>query len=128
MTKKIRCALTLAGVAIVFTAAALAAQGKVDLTGKWVFDVQTEAGGGTPTVTFKQDGEKLSGHYSSATFGENDFTGSVKGQSFTFKFDADVGGQAVSVSYSGTVESRDAVKGTIEIVGLGSGTFTGKRQ
>jgi len=39
---------------------ALQAQ-KVDLTGKWLFNVQTDAGSGTPTVTLKQDGEKLTG-------------------------------------------------------------------
>jgi hypothetical protein len=43
-------------------AAQTGAQAKVDLTGKWVFDVKTDAGTGTPTGTFKQDGEKLTGH------------------------------------------------------------------
>jgi hypothetical protein len=33
-----------------------AQSGKVDITGKWTFNVQTDAGSGTPTVTFKQDG------------------------------------------------------------------------
>ena len=30
--------------------------------------------------------------------------------------------------YSGTVESKDAMKGKVTIVGLGDGTFTAKRQ
>ena len=30
---------------------ALAGQPKTDLSGKWLFNVQTDAGGGTPTVT-----------------------------------------------------------------------------
>ena len=55
------------------------AQG-VNVTGKWVFDVQTGGGSGQPTVTFKQDGEKLTGHYSSQTLGEADFTGHGEGQ------------------------------------------------
>ncbi len=55
----------------------------VNLTGKWVLDVQTDAGSGTPTVTLKQDGEKLTGHYS-GQLGEADVTGSVKGNEFTF--------------------------------------------
>jgi len=38
------------------------AQGKVDVTGNWVLEVMTQAGGTTmPTVTLKQDGEKLTG-------------------------------------------------------------------
>lgn len=104
------------------------AQAKVDLTGKWIFDVQTDAGTGTPTVTFKQEGEKLSGHYSSQTLGEADLTGTVKGQNVNFTFMADLGGQAVPVTYAATIESKDSLKGTIDIGGLAGGTFTGKRQ
>lgn len=106
----------------------ISAQAKVDLTGKWVFDVKTDAGTGTPTVTFKQDGEKLSGHYSSQTLGEADLTGTVKGQDVHFTFMADLGGQAAPVTYDAKIENKDSMKGTIDIAGLAGGTFTGKRQ
>ena len=110
--------------------AVLSAQGaKIDITGKWLFEVQTDAGTGTPTVTFKQDGETITGHYSSATLGEADLTGSLKGQNLTFTFTADVpGAGALPVTYVAKVESRDAMKGTIDIGGAATGTFTGKRQ
>ena len=84
---------------------AAAAQQKLNITGKWVFEVQTDAGTGTPTVTFKQDGDKVSGHYSSMTLGEADFTGTLKGQALTFNFNADLQGQAVPVTYTATVDS-----------------------
>jgi hypothetical protein len=91
--------------------------------------VNTDLGGTTtPNVTLKQDGEKLTGHYSSATLGEADVTGSVKGQAITFSFTADAGGQSVDVTYSGTVDGKDSMKGKIVLAGLGEGTFTGKRQ
>src|SRR5262245_11124839 len=106
----------------------LSAQAKVDLTGKWVFDVVTDAGGGTPTVTFKQDGAKLSGIYWSQTLGEADLTGTVQGENVTFTFQADLQGQGVPVTYQATIQSKDAMKGTIDIGGLATGTFTGKRQ
>ena len=51
----------------------------IDVTGAWAFEVQTEAGTGTPLVTFKQDGEKLTGHYSSSVLGEAELSGSIKG-------------------------------------------------
>jgi hypothetical protein len=105
-----------------------AAQAKVDVTGKWLFTVETSAGPGTPTVTLKQDGERLTGHYSSQTLGEADLTGAVRGQSLNFTFDADLQGPLVKVTYAATVESKDAMKGTIDIGGLATGTFTGKRQ
>jgi hypothetical protein len=115
-------------VVAILSSAIVIAQDKVDVSGKWVFDVQTSAGGGTPTVTFKQDGEKLTGHYSSMTFGEQDFTGSVKGRDIAFSFTANVADMQIPVSYSGTIEGKDAMKGKIVITGLGDGTFTGKRQ
>ena len=105
------------------------AQGaKVDLTGKWAFTVQTDAGTGTPTVTLKQEGDKLTGHYSSQVLGEADLTGAVKGQQFDFSFSANAQGTSLDVKYTGTIENKDSLKGTLDLGGLGSGTFTAKRQ
>ena len=100
---------------------------RVDLTGKWLFNVQTDAGGGTPTFTLKQDGDKLTGHYV-GTFGEADVTGTVKGKDFTIQYSADAQGTKIDITYKGTVETKDSVKGTMSIAVLGEGTFTGKRQ
>jgi hypothetical protein len=125
---KHRLAVPLTIVAVIAIAAAtLRAQAKADITGKWTFEVQTDAGSGTPTVTFKQDGEKLTGHYSSATLGEADLTGTVKGSNVNFTFDVDLGGQAGRVTYTATIESNNTMKGTIDIAGVAGGTFTGKR-
>jgi hypothetical protein len=123
-----RTAVALAFGAFAGAVVASAQAGKVDVTGKWVFTVQTDAGTGTPTVTLKQDGEKLTGHYSSQTLGEADLTGTIKGQEIKFSFTADLQGNSVPVSYSATLESKDSMKGTIDIGGLAQGTFTGKRQ
>jgi hypothetical protein len=114
---------------VALASAGVSAQGaKVDVTGKWLFTVQTEAGTGEPTITLTQDGEKLTGHYSSPLLGEADLTGSVKGQGFSFSFTANVQGTSLEVKYSGTIESKDALKGSVDLGGLGSGTFTAKRQ
>jgi hypothetical protein len=103
-------------------------QAATDVTGKWLFTVETTAGGGTPTVTLKQDGEKLTGHYSSAQLGEADLKGSVKGNAVTFTFGTDVQGTHLDVTYSGTVDGKDSMKGKVNLGGLGEGTFTAKRQ
>jgi hypothetical protein len=119
----------LTSAAIVFAlVAAAGAQATVDLTGKWLFTVDTSAGSGTPTVTLKQDGEKLTGHYSSAQLGEAELTGTVKGKEIKFAFGTDVQGTHLNVTYTGTVESKDSLKGTVNLGGLGEGTFTAKRQ
>jgi hypothetical protein len=115
-------------VVLALIAVSAAAQQKLNITGKWVFEVQTDAGTGTPTVTFKQDGDKITGHYSSMTLGEADLTGTLKGQALTFNFNADLQGQAVPVTYTATVDSNTTMKGTIDIGGQATGTFTGKKQ
>ena len=111
-------------VAMAVSAAAQAA----NVTGKWVFDVQTGAGSGQPTVTFKQEGEKLTGHYSSQTLGEADFTGTLKGNAIQFSFNANAQGQQIDVVYAGTVEGN-SMKGTVNMAGGQlSGSFTGQKQ
>ena len=104
------------------------AQAKVDVTGAWAFEVQTEAGTGTPQVTFKQDGEKLTGVYSSQLLGEVELTGSVKGQAIQFTLAANVQGNAIELVFSGTVEDSASMKGKVTFTGFGEGTFTGKRK
>ncbi len=105
------------------------AQAKFDVTGKWVLEVTTDAGGTTtPSVTFKQDGETLTGHYSSETLGEAEIAGTIKGQAIVWSFNADAQGQSLGVKYEGTVESPTSMKGTIDLSGLATGTFTGKKQ
>jgi hypothetical protein len=103
-----------------------AAQAKADVTGKWAFNVETSAGAGQPTFTFKQDGEKLTGHYT-GTFGEADLTGTVKGADISFAFTVDAQGTALKETYTGTVD-KDTMKGKLVIEGFGEGTFTGKKQ
>lgn len=112
--------------ALGLSAARGAAQAKVNVTGKWAFNVETSAGAGAPTFTFKQDGEKLTGHYT-GTFGEADLSGTVKGADITFSFSVDAQGNTIKETYTGTVD-KDTMKGKLVIEGLGEGTFTGKKQ
>jgi hypothetical protein len=120
-------ALTLAAISFAL-AGSLIAQAPVNLTGKWLFTVETSAGSGTPTVTLKQEGEKLSGHYSSAQLGEAELAGTVKGNDVKFTFGTEVQGVHLDVTYTGTIENKDAMKGQVTLGGLGEGTFTAKRQ
>jgi hypothetical protein len=103
------------------------AQTRTDVTGKWLFTVETSAGGGTPTITLKQDGDKLTGHYT-GQLGESDLTGTVKGQELTFTFSVEVQGTALVCTYAGSIEGKDSLKGTVKIAPLGDGTFTAKHQ
>ncbi len=98
-----------------------------DISGAWQFAVQTDAGSGSPSFTFKQDGQKLTGDYSGA-LGQAALTGTLKGNQLSFSFKADAGGQSAEVTYTGKVISKDSMEGSLSIAGLGDGTWTGKRR
>ena len=104
-------------------ASTTAAGDKTDISGAWVFQVETSAGSGSPTFTFKQDGEKLTGQYKGA-FGEAPLTGTVKGGKVDFEIKGDQG----TLTYTGTIEKDGSMKGTVQLGDVGSGTWTGKRQ
>ena len=128
MRSRARRLLTVAAAALLVAVSAHAGQAsKVDVTGKWLFNVETAAGSGTPTITLKQDGEKLTGHYS-GQLGEADLTGTVKGQDVAFKFTVDAQGNNLECTYTGAVEGKDGMKGKVNIAGLADGTFTAKKQ
>ena len=100
----------------------------IDLTGNWTFQVTTDAGSGTPGVVLKQQGDSLSGRYSSEFFGEAEIRGKVVGREFTLELTVQAEGQSLAVVYRGTIESPDDLKGTVTFGSLGSGTFTAKRR
>ena len=123
-----RTSLVVAGILLVVSTIGAEQSAKVDVTGAWAFSVQTDAGGGAPTITFKQGGEKLTGHYSGETLGEADLEGTVKGTTIEFAFTANVQGNALPVTYAGTIENNNSMTGTLSITGIGNGTFTAKRK
>ena len=118
-------ALLLAAAVFLTFAPVLEAQG-TNVTGDWAFTVTTDQGSGNPTITFKQDGEKLTGKYV-GQLGNADLTGTIKGNDITFNFTVDVQGQQAPVTYKGTVE-KNTMKGTLDIAGMVNGTFTATKK
>jgi hypothetical protein len=104
---------------------AVANDARLDVSGTWSFAVETSVGSGTPTVTLKQDGEKLTGRYS-GQLGEAPLTGRIKGTAIEFAIDLNVQGTAVRIVYSGTAE-KSSMKGTVTFGDLADGTFTAKK-
>lgn len=98
-----------------------------NVAGAWALTVEIGGNTGTPSVTFEQDGEKLTGTYVSQVFGEQKVTGTVKGNAITFSFTGTMEGNTFTVTYSGTVE-KDTMKGKVTLGDVGEGTFTGKRK
>ena len=96
-----------------------------DISGKWVFTVETPQGPGSPSFTFEQKGEALTGTYT-GFFGTAPLTGTVKHGKVEFTVKANAEGQELAMVYSGEVVG-DTMKGKIDFAGQGEATFTGKR-
>ena len=103
------------------------AQSDVNVTGDWAVTVETAQGSGSPSFTFKQDGEKLTGTYK-GQFGEAPVTGTVKSGEIKFTIKISAQGQELTITYSGKIESKDSMKGTVVLGELGEGTWTAKRK
>jgi hypothetical protein len=108
------------------SAAASSSSSATDISGGWAFEVNSPAGTGTPTMTFNQSGEKLSGTYV-GQLGEAPLQGTLKDGQISFSIDVTVQDTHLHIVYSGTV-SKDGMKGTVSFGDLGEGTFTARRK
>ncbi|HSF23279.1 MAG TPA: hypothetical protein VLE20_03555 [Blastocatellia bacterium] len=108
-------------------APAASGSGANNISGAWDVTVETAAGSGSPSFTFKQEGENLTGTYK-GQFGEGPLTGSVKGEDVKFAVNISAQGQSLAVVYTGKITGKDSMKGTVTLGELGEGTWTGKRK
>ena len=98
----------------------------LDISGPWLFEVTSAAGTGTPSITFTQKGETLTGQYS-GQLGEAPIQGTLKGADFTFSFDVSMQDTKLHVVYTGKA-AKDSLKGTVVLGDFGEGTFTAHRK
>lgn len=89
---------------VVMTAPSVAADTTVD--GKWEAKVKTQVGEQTIRMTFKGDGDKLTGTVSNGQSSETAIEdGKIDGGTISFKQTIDVGGTGISFTYIGRVGS-----------------------
>jgi hypothetical protein len=96
------------------------------ITGTWNATVETSQGTGSPTFTFKQDGEKLTGNYK-GQLGEAPLMGTLKGNDISFSFNLNFQGQDFTITYTGKVEGN-SMKGKAMLGELGEANWTAKKQ
>jgi hypothetical protein len=94
-----------------------------DVSGDWEAMVDIAGNAGTPTFTFKQDGDKLTGKYK-GQFGEADLKGAVKGDEIEFSFEIQAGAEA---KYKGKLEDGK-LTGTCDYAGQADGTWTAQKK
>ena len=110
---------------LLFLAAAVLAIA-ADITGTWNFNVETDMGSGTPTMTFKQDGKTLTGTYK-GQLGEAPLRGTVEGNKVEFSFEVSPTGDKITIKYAGTLDGN-TMKGTVDLAGQATGKFTATKQ
>lgn len=76
-------------------------------------------------MTLKQTGDSLSGSYESARMGALPIAGKVTGKTFTFVINTQGG---AALTFKGTIEDVDHLKGDVDFGGMGGATFTAERK
>jgi hypothetical protein len=97
------------------------------LTGDWSVTLQLDQINATPALTLKQDGEKLTGTYTSQQYGKFPLTGTVKGKDVTFAVTLNIEGNSMAANYTGTVQDDGSIKGAVDIGGMMSGSWSATR-
>lgn len=99
------------------------------LSGDWAMSLQLDTITATPSLALKQDGDKLTGDYTSQQYGKFPLTGTVKGSNVTFSVTMTIEGNSITANYTGAVQADGTISGSADIGGgMMSGTFTAHRK
>lgn len=95
------------------------------VAGSWSLATNVQGNTSTPSCTFKQDGEKITGSCSAPNNTPSDVTGEVTDTKVTFRYVIEWEGQPLTLVFTGTLDSDTTMKGTIEVQPMGvPGEFT----
>jgi hypothetical protein len=111
--------------AISVVAAAVSAE-PAKVAGKWNVTLQLEAITGHPVILLKQDGEKLTGTYESARYGQSELKGSIKEKEIEFSVSFVAEGMQTQGVFGGTVDG-ETMSGNCSFEGAGDGTWSASR-
>jgi hypothetical protein len=112
-------------IALLIVGFSLQAGEPAKVAGQWKFTVELEVGTGHPTVTLKQDGEKLSGTYD-GRYGASPLEGTVKDGKIEFTVSMVAEGVSISGVFTGLVEG-DTMSGKVDFDQAGEGIWTAVR-
>jgi hypothetical protein len=103
-----------------------AAPEATDVTGTWDLTVEMQGGTAHPSITLKQEGEKITGTYQ-GQMGKSNLEGIIKGDDIRFAVTLKFQDVTYTVTYAGTIDG-DTMKGTARFGDAGSGTWSAKRR
>lgn len=99
-----------------------------DLTGRWQLAVVTDNGTGYPVLELKQEGDKVSGSYTSNAMGVRSITGSVYGDTVSFVLSPSGAGEGMVLTYTARIVTPDSLDGYVDFAGQGGAKFSGARR
>jgi hypothetical protein len=101
----------------------LLAQTATNVKGKWIMNVETNMGSGSPTFVLDHlDATNLKGTYT-GQLGDSEVKGTLKGNIIHLEFS--ISGEIIE--YDGTVTGNE-MKGKVKLGTMAEGTFTGKKK
>ncbi|WKW12619.1 hypothetical protein Strain138_001916 [Pseudogemmatithrix spongiicola] len=99
-----------------------------DLTGRWQLAVVTDNGTGYPVLELKQEGDKVTGTYTSNAMGSRTISGTVYGDTLSFVLSPSGAGEGMVLTYTARIVTADSLNGYVDFAGQGGARFTGTRQ
>ena len=98
-----------------------------DISGSWTASFDTQIGKQDYTYTFVVKGTALTGKAKSAN-GETEITeGKIENDKVSFVENLNYQGQALKITYSGTIVSSDEIKLTRDVAGIAKEELVAKR-
>jgi hypothetical protein len=110
---------------IVAAAVVVSVTAQSNVAGDWNMTIDSDQGSLSATMTFKQDGEKVTGSMPTdqITF---EFEGTISDNKLELVAEIDAGGAFLEVILEATVDG-DEITGTLDFGGYGSGDITATR-
>jgi hypothetical protein len=97
------------------------------VAGKWILALEMSQGTATPAIELKQDGERLTGTYTSR-YGVYQLQGTIKARTVEFGFTMSADGTPVPMTFTGELAADgQSMKGSATLGELGAATWTAKR-
>ncbi len=98
-----------------------------DLSGMWIFTVQSAQGEQPLPITIVQDGDDLKATGEVPEVGAMEMTGTVDGSDVVFEWDLYIEGMELAIVFTGTVADDGTISGTVDIGGFDQGAWSAKR-
>ena len=118
-------ALAIAVCVVAAGAGARLAAAPANIAGAWQFTVELEVATARPVVTFKQDGEKITGTYE-GRYGKSTLEGTVKDNKVEFTVTMVAEGTTITGVFTGVFDA-ERLSGDVEYEGAGDGKWSAVR-